>query len=98
LLLSSAFPPLIVLPSVLVMKDQMDVCSLSRRGLFHPLSTLLPRDFRFFHHPVPALSSAPLTSSIPLSGRVPDFHVPREYQDGLGSASPPVVLLSASEE
>jgi hypothetical protein len=49
---------LIVLPSSLVMKDPMEVCSLSREGMLllaaHPLSVPLQSGVRFFHHPVPA--------------------------------------------
>src|SRR5260370_2102747 len=52
------FASSIVLPSFLVMKDPMEVCSLSREGLLllsgHPLSPPFQGCLRFFHHPLPA--------------------------------------------
>jgi len=42
------------------MKDQAEVCSLSRGMMLQSLSTLLLGDLRFFRYPLPAISSASL--------------------------------------
>src|SRR5260370_22180889 len=68
------FASSIVLPSFLVMKDPMEVCSLAREGMLllsvHPLSPPLQGGIRFFHHPLPACPSEPLARFLPF----PDTH------------------------
>src|SRR5260370_25960981 len=63
------FASSIVLPSFLVMKDPMVVCSLSREGMLllsvHPLSPPLQGGIRFFHHPLPACPWEPLARFLP---------------------------------
>ena len=49
--------------SVLVMKDHVEVCSLSREVLFQPLFTPLQDDLCFFHVPLPIIPSAHLTAA-----------------------------------
>src|SRR5260370_8546730 len=55
------FSSSVVSSSVLVMKDLVEVCSLSREMMFQPLSTPLQRGLCFFHIPLPTLPSATLT-------------------------------------
>lgn len=43
----------------------MEVSPLSRGGMFHSLSALLPGSLRFFHPPMPAIPSVRLTASYP---------------------------------
>src|SRR5712692_9091330 len=50
------------------MKDQMEVCSLSRRGMLHLVSTPLQRGFCFLHPPVPASPSVSFARDVPASG------------------------------
>jgi hypothetical protein len=70
----------------------MEVCPLSRGVLLQLLSVSLQDGFRFFHPPLPAIPSAPLTVGFPLweDDRFTTFRV-RTRMDGLGSASSPVV-------
>jgi hypothetical protein len=67
------FASLIVSPSSLVMKDQMEVCPLSREGLLliwaHPLSAPLPSGVRFFHPPLPAPPWESLARLLPFRER-----------------------------
>ncbi len=55
--------------NVLVMKDLVEVCSLSRGVMLQLLSAPLQNSFRFFHIPLPASLSASLASRFPFSGR-----------------------------
>lgn len=67
--------------------------------MFHPLSIPLQAGFCFFPHPLPTTLSASLARDFPGVQEhdwFPTFH--RCTMHGLGSASPPVVLVSASEE
>src|SRR5215470_16477005 len=84
-------------PSSLVMKDQMDVCSLARGVMLRGRSTPI--------HPItewPSLlpSSSARTpiglpyGSLSLTGDVRGYHVPSQsHTDGLGALCPPVTLL-----
>ena len=53
-------------PSSLVKKDPMEVSPLSRGVISQLLSASLQDGLRFFHPPLPATPSAPLTSGFPL--------------------------------
>src|SRR5262249_2904725 len=55
--------------NVLVMKDLVEVCPLSRGVMSQLLSAPLQSRFRFFHLPVPAPLSASLAGRFPLPGR-----------------------------
>jgi hypothetical protein len=51
-----------------VMKDQTEVCPLSREVMLpmaQPLSLLLPEGLRFFRPPLPAALSVGLTAHVP---------------------------------
>jgi hypothetical protein len=73
------------------MKDQTEGSPLSCEG--NPLSVPLPHRLRFLRPPLPALLSATLAGSLPLSGGVQVYHVPLLCPDGLGSACSPVTLF-----
>ncbi|RKO82147.1 hypothetical protein C5E04_05075 [Pectobacterium parmentieri] len=49
-------------------KDQSEVCPVSGRGTFNPLSTPLQNGIRFFQHPLPAPSTACLATHLPHCG------------------------------
>lgn len=80
------------------MKDQTEVCPLSRE-------VMLPIDATSIHSITewPSLSQSSsirttngfLTRPLPNRAAIRIYHVPFEEHDGLGSASPPVALLSA---
>src|SRR6516165_4843614 len=53
--------------SVLVMKDPVEVCSLSRGVMFQPLFIPLQDDLCFFHVPLPPIPSAHLTAASRIS-------------------------------
>ena len=73
----------------------MEVSSLARGAL---LRALIPYPshykvaFAFSIFLYPHLHQRFLQSSYLLSGEMWAYHVPRKYQDGLGSACPPVVV------
>src|SRR6266849_3977642 len=67
------FPSFCRFAKCLVMKDQMEVCSLSRRGMLHLVSTLLLGGFCFLHPPVPASPSVSFARDVPTSGRDAGF-------------------------
>src|SRR5436309_9336843 len=93
------FPSLIGSSNALALKDQREVCSLSREGMFHPLSSRLQAGVRFFPHPLPTMPSVSLTRGFPgVQGhdRFTTFHMSTMH--GLGPASPPVIVVSASGE
>src|SRR6266481_4857485 len=54
--------------SILVMKDRVEVCSLSREVLFQPLFSPLQDDLCFFHIPLPTIPSAHLAVAYRTSG------------------------------
>lgn len=69
----------------------MKVCSLSRRVMSQPVSRPLQPGIRFFHNPLPAPPSAPLTVHLPVTWRrygLTLFHI--NDTSGLGSAFSPV--------
>lgn len=73
----------------------MEVCSLSRRVMSQPVSGPLQSGIRFFHDPLPAPPSDPLTVHLPVAWRrygLTLFHI--NDTSGLGSAFPPVACRS----
>ncbi len=59
--------------------DPREVGSLSRRGMSHPVSALLPGGLRFLPHPLPAPSSRGLTACLPpRGGAIRAYRVPPE--------------------
>ena len=69
----------------------MEVCSLSRRVISQPVSEPLQSGIRFFHDPLPAPPSDPLTVHLPVAWRrygLTLFHI--NDTSGLGSAFSPV--------
>ncbi len=99
---SSAFPLEGGSSNFLVTGHLLEVGPLSRGAKLEPLSNPLQVGLRFLQHPLPAALSVCLTACflIGLSMReLRAYYVPREYpMDGLGLASPPVVLSSAVAE
>ena len=80
------------------MKDMMEVCPLSREGMFHPLSAPLPGRFRFFH-----LSSARSSIGFPCGSL---SHAWESYGftvfcawtiSEVGSSFSPVAMMFATE-
>jgi len=51
------------LQTCLATDHQMEVCTLSRQGIY-PLSPPLQRGIRFFHHPLPTAASDNLTITL----------------------------------
>src|SRR5438270_1009134 len=93
------FTSLIGSSNVLALKDQREVCPLSREGILHPLSIPLQVGFCFFPHPLPTMPSVFLAKGFPgVQGhdRFTTFHMSTMH--GLGPASPPVIVVSASGE
>src|SRR5260370_5391146 len=86
------FSSLVGFSSVLVMKDQAEVCPLSRGvilpSLFHPLQ----KDICFFRHLLPAVPLVHLTATYRLLGGQRAYRVPLRYQGGLGPLYSPVAL------
>src|SRR6266536_3323412 len=76
----------------LVMKDQVEVCSLSREVIFQPLSAPLQSSLCFFHLPSSAALSTFLTVVFPSLGEQRSSHVPRTYLNDVGLACPPVTF------
>src|SRR5579872_654300 len=67
--------------------------------MLHPLSIPLQAGFCFFPHPLPTMLSVFLAKGFPgVQGhdRFTTFHLSTTH--GLGSASPPVIVVSASGE
>src|SRR5260370_6605727 len=77
----------VVSSSVLVMKDLVEVCPLSREVMLQLLSVPLQDGFRFFHIPLPIVPSGRLAVSYPISGGLWAYRVPYESPGGLGSLS-----------
>ncbi len=67
--------------------------------MLQPLSSRLQTGLRFFPHPVPAMLSVDFTVHLPGGKEHNWLTTFRVYTiRGVGSASPPVVVLSASGE
>lgn len=78
------------------MKDQVEVCSLSRRMMFQPVSQPLQLGFRFLHHPIPASPTAHLAACLPRGQRYGLTTFLDCHTTGLGSVCPPVAFLTTS--
>src|SRR5215470_3978583 len=93
------FTSLIGSSNVLAPKDQREVCPLARAGMLHPLSIPLQAGVCFFPPPLPIMPWVFLTKGFPgIQGhdRFTTFHMGTMH--GLGPASPPVIVVSASGE
>ena len=62
---SSAFPYESCLSGFLVTRHLLEVCSLSRRANYEPVSTPLQCRLRFLQHPLPTASSVGLATVLP---------------------------------
>jgi hypothetical protein len=87
-----AFLPKDGSPCVLTTGHPLDVCSLSGRAKFEPVSTPLQGSIRVLHHPIPASPSAHLTAAyLPLTGENRAYHVPQSVSGRVEAAFSPVV-------
>ncbi len=86
------FSSLVVFSSVLVMKDQAEVCPLSRGVILPSLFPPLQKDICFFRHLLPAVPLVHLTATYRLLGGHRAYRVPLRYQGGLGPLYSPVAL------
>ncbi len=82
------FASLVGLPNSPVMRDRVEVCTLSR-GMMLPalaqfLSPPLQGGLRFIHILVPTPLSAFLAGGFPYSGEIWAYHVPSQCLSGLG--------------
>lgn len=82
--------------SLHVMKDQVEVGSLSRRVMFQPVSRRLQPGLCFLHHPIPALPIALLTVCLLRGLRYGLTTFLDHHTTGFGPVSPPVATLTAS--
>src|SRR5260221_1525264 len=83
------FSSLVVFSSVLVMKDQAEVCPLSRGVILPSLFLPLQKDICFFRHLLPAVPLVPLTASYRLFGGQRTYRVRLTYQGGVGPLNSP---------
>ncbi len=76
------------------MKDPVEVCSLSRRMIFQPVSSRLQRGLRFFHIPLPAVLTVFLTVHLPIMAALRAYPVPHIFQSGADLSISPAVQHS----
>src|SRR6478735_7596759 len=71
------------------MNDHAEVCPLSRRTMFQPVSRPLQPGVRFFRNPLSAALTAFLAVRLPLPAVLRTYPVPHEFQSGADPSYPP---------
>lgn len=66
----------------LVKRDHEEVCPISRRVIFQPLSPRLQGGVRFFLNPLPAVPTVFLAVHLPFPAVLQAYPVPRIFQSG----------------
>ena len=91
---SSAFPRITIGQSSLAMNDRAEVCPLSRRAMFQPVSRPLQPGVRFLRIPLPAAPTAFLAVRLPFPAALWAYPVPHESPSGADPSASPAVVLS----
>jgi hypothetical protein len=86
---SSAFPRITIGQSSLAMNDRTEVCPLSRRAMFQPVSRPLQPGIRFLRIPLPTAPTAFLAVRLPLPAALWAYPVPHESPSGADPSSSP---------
>src|SRR5476649_848903 len=76
------------------MNDRAEVCPLSRRAMFQPVSRPLQPGIRFLRTPLPTAPTAFLAVRLPSPAALWAYPVPHEFPSGADPSSSPAVVLS----